>query len=243
MAHVKQVCIIVCATIISTICQAQIGVKQAATKQPSAEPTPITNQLTGQRMTISEYSEFTKADPFAYHLVPEYDEYGQPVSYVMRQSTPEEHQKHRFRDRDPAKQPKGGQDIPPFAMTDATGKTYKSAELLGNVVVLSFWVSLDKSVWDATQETAFAEALRPYQSKTGPIVLGVFNSELPKGADAPNLKTLPFKAIPNAYGFHNKYHITTIPTIFVIDKTGKVVANLQGPGSIDKLKQVLATVL
>ncbi|GAB4037191.1 TlpA family protein disulfide reductase [Spirosoma gilvum] len=244
MALCKQALLAASLLTLSTICQAQVGVQKKIIRlnKSQNEPTPITNQETGQRMTISEYNELAKADPFAYHLVPNYDEYGQPSTYTMRPATPEEHETHRFRDRDPAKQPKAGQVIAPFVMTDTDGKTYRSGDLQGNVVVLSFWVSLDKSVWNDKQATDFAEALQLFQAKTKPVVLGVLNSEQ-RGEDSSLSKSLPFKPIANAYGFHNKYHITTIPTFVVIDKTGKVVANLQGAGSFDKLKQVLSTVL
>lgn len=242
MALCKQALLAASLLTLSTICQAQVGVQKKIIRLAKAqnEPTPIINQATGQRMTISEYNELAKVDPFAYHLVPNYDEFGQSTTYTMRSATAEEHETHRFRDRDPAKQPKAGQPIAPFVMTDVEGNTYRSADLLGNVVILSFWISLDKSVWDDKQAASFAEALRPFQSKTAPVVLGILNSEQAKGESG---KSLPFKPIPNAYGFHNKYHITTIPTIVVIGKDGKVVANLQGATSIDKLKQVLSTVL
>ena len=232
------------ATVSLILCQAQAVVQKSVVHydRKLPEPTPITNQVTGQKITMGEYSELAKADPFTYHLVPNYDEYGQSTTYTMRPATPEEHETHRFRDRDPAKQPKSGQVIAPFVMKGIDGKTYRSADLLGKVVVLSFWISLDKSIWDDKQAADFANALRPYQSETAPVVLGVFNSEQPKDISDAAIKKLPFVPIPNAYGFHNKYHITTIPTIVVIDKTGKVAANLQGAGSVEKLKQVLATV-
>ena len=107
--------------------------------------------------------------------------------------------------------------------------------------MLSFWIGLDKSVWDDKLAADFAHALAPYPSKL--LTLGIFNSEPPESLEEPALKSLPFIPVFNAYGFHNKYHITTIPTIIVIDKTGHVMANLQGAESMGKLKQVLATVM
>lgn len=240
-----------CMAIVGTISQAQVSIQ----KQPSVQKTvvarvnrqtdtsaPITDQVTGQRITMEAYSQLTKSDPFAYHLVPDYNEYGQPNAYTMRVATPEEHETHRFRDRDPAKQPKAGQLIAPFVLAGPGGQAYRSADLVGKVVILSFWISLDKSIWDDKQAADLANALQPYKGQAAPIVLGVLNSEQPKEVDETSLKKLPFVPIFNAYGFHNKYHITSIPTFIVIDKAGKVVANLQGAGSFDKLKQVLATV-
>ncbi|GAB3700199.1 hypothetical protein GCM10027592_26960 [Spirosoma flavus] len=203
------------------------------------EEKPILDQATGQRLSIDEYSQLTKNDPFAYHLVPQYDEYGQPREYLMRVSTTEEQKSHRFRDRDPAKQPKGGQVMPPFVMTGLDGKVYRSAELVGKVVILSFLISLQKEFWDEKQSADFAAALHANPSATPPVVLGVLNSEQSKDDKNPILKNLPFGPVPNAYGFHNKFHITSVPTIIVIDKSGNVAANLQGPGIYDRLKQVL----
>ena len=230
---------------VSVLCQAQVGVKKSGIRstQRAEETTPITNAVTGQRLTMEQYGELIKDDAYAWHLVPDYNEHGQPSGYMMRQATAEEHETHRFRDRDPAKQPKVGQTIAPFVMTGQDGKTYRSADLLGRVVVLSFWVSLDKPFWTDQQAQDVASALQPYPAQSGPLVLGVLNSEQPSVAEHLNIKALPFVPVPNAYGFHNKYHITVVPTIVVIDKTGKVAANLQGVGIYEKLKQILATVM
>ena len=207
------------------------------------DDTPITNAVTGQKITMDEYGKLSKAEPTAWHLVPDYNEYGQPNAYTLRATTPEERETQRFRDRDPAKQPKAGQDIAPFAMTGTNGETYRSAELTGKVVVLTFLISLDKPFWTDKQTDELTHTLQPYQSATGPLVLGVLNSEPPKTTEQASPKALPFVPIPNAYGFHNKYHITTVPTIVVIDRSGKVAANLSGPGVLERLGAVLATVV
>lgn len=220
-------------------CQAQVGVQKVAVRQKGRteirSPT-ITDQTTGKRVSMAEYSQLVKDDPYAYHLVPDYDETGQPGAYIMRVSTAEERETHQFRDRDPAKQPKVGQTIAPFVMTGTDGKTYRSADLAGQLIILSFWISLDSPFWTEKQAADFSEALRGYHSGKPPIVLGVLNSEPPK----PNVTTYPFVTIANAYGFHNKYHITGIPTFVVIEPTGKVLATIQGANSYGRLKAVLA---
>ncbi|WP_460910644.1 TlpA family protein disulfide reductase [Spirosoma areae] len=230
-----------CFITFTTLSQAQMGVQKtrAGVAQRPDRTTPILNLVTGQRMTMEAYEQLARKEPDAYHLVPDYNEYGHSNTYTLRPATPEERELHRFRDRDPAKQPKAGQPIAPFVMTGSDGKTYRSADLLGKVVILSFWIGAEKEFLSDEQRTDFATALQPYRSPTGLVVLGVLNSELPKN---PNIKSLPFTPVPNAYGFHNKYHITGVPTVVVIDKAGNVAANLQGAGVYDKLKQVLARV-
>ncbi len=227
-----------------TLSQAQVGVKKSNVSYSRRldEATPITNASTGQRMTMEQYGQLSKEDPYAYHLVPDYNEFGQSSTYTMRPATAEEHETHRFRDRDPAKQPKAGQSIAPFVMTGLDGKTYRSADLLGKVVILTFLVSLGKNFWTDQQAEDFAAVLRPYQSENAPVRLAILNSEQPKEVSNSTGKALPFVPVPNAYGFHNKYHVTSVPTFIVIDKAGKVAANIQGAGSYEKLKQVLAIV-
>ncbi len=227
-------------------CQAQeqVGVKKSNVgySQRPNEATPITNASTGQRMTMEQYGQLSKEDPYAYHLVPDYDEFGLSNTYTMRQATAEEHETHRYRDRDPAKQPKAGQPVAPFVMTALDGKTYRSTDLLGKVVILTFLVSLEKTFWSDQQTEDFVTVLKPYQLGKAPVSLAVLNSEQTKDVSNSTGKTLPFMPVPNAYGFHNKYHITSVPTFIVIDKTGKVAANIQGAGSYEKLKQVLVFV-
>lgn len=227
-----------------SVCKAQVGVQKVTVRSTprrteTTSSIPITNKLTGQPITMEQYSELTKDDPFKYHLVPEYDEFGRPKSYIMRLSTAEEHETHRFRDRDPAKQPRLGQTIAPFVMTGLDGTTYRSADLLGKVVILSFWISLNKEFWTDKQKSAYTDAVSVYKSTQKPVQIAVLNSEPTKAADNPAAEKLPFVAVPNAYGFHEKYHVTGIPTIVVIDKAGKVLANLQGATVYEQLKEVL----
>ncbi|WP_338868264.1 hypothetical protein WBJ53_17080 [Spirosoma sp. SC4-14] len=222
-------------------CLAQVGVQKVAVRQNrrTKENAPaIIDQTTGKRITMAQYNQLINENPYAYHLVPDYDEFGQPSSYTLRVSTDEERETHQFRDRDPARQPKAGQLIAPFRMAGINGKTYRSADLVGQLTILSFWISLDKPFWTEKQANDLADALQAYHSDKPPVVLGVLNSEPPKV----NLDgLLPFVAIPNAYGFHSKYHITSIPTFIVIDSAGRVMATIQGANSFGRLKSVLAT--
>ncbi|GAB3641089.1 hypothetical protein GCM10027423_17250 [Spirosoma arcticum] len=206
------------------------------------ENTPLFDKKTGQRVSFQEYQQRMKNDPYAYYLEPVYDEYGKPTSYMIRPTTADEKVTHRFYDRDPAKQPKVGQPIAPFIMTGLDGKTYRSTDLLGNVVVLSFWISLEKPFWGDKQAVDFGNVVRPYQSETSPVVLGVLNSGQPQVADHLNTKTLLFMPVPDAYGFHDKYQVSTIPSFVIIDKAGKVAGFIEGP-DYEKLKQILSSVM
>ncbi|WP_461128033.1 TlpA family protein disulfide reductase [Spirosoma aerophilum] len=229
-----------------TVCQAQqvrLIRSQPGDVRRTEQVALITNQATGEKITMEKYGELSKTDPFAYHLVPTYNEFGDPTAYLMRPSTPEEHETHRFRDRDPAKQPKAGQVMAPFVMTGLDDNVYRSSGMIGKVVVLNFLVGLDKTLWSDQQNEELTTILKPYQGQNGLIALGVLNSEQAKPGKAVKQHPWPFIPVPNGYGFHNKYHITSVPTFVVIDKTGRVAATVQGAGSAEKLKQILAEVI
>lgn len=225
---------------VSTFSQAQLTIQRTGirTSNRMNRYTPIIESLTGQRITLEDYDKLIQSDPYKYHLVADYDEYGRPKAYTMRPSTDEEYNTRQFRDRDPAKQPKIGQSLAPFVMTATDEKTYRSTDLMGKVILLSFWISLDKPFWTEKEAENVTQILQPFLSNTDFVTLGVLNSEPPARATG-----FPFSPIPNGYGFHHKYHITAIPTFVVIDKTGRVIANLQGAASYEKLQQVLAAAM
>lgn len=244
MDFVKQAVLAAFLLLISSLCRGQISIQKSGIMHRFKvdETTPITDAKTGQRISFKQYNERIKDDLYGWHLMPDYDEYGKPMAFTLRPTTAEERDTHQFRDIDTTKQPKVGQPIAPFVMTGLDDKVYRSTDLTGNVVVLSFWISLDKPFWGPKQADEFANVLRPYRSETGPIVLGILNSDQPKIVEHLDNKTLPFMPVPNSYGFHRRYQINTVPTFIVIDKRGDVAAYIEGAGNYDKLKQALARV-
>lgn len=203
--------------------------------------TAVFDKESGQRVSYPEYQQRIKNDPYGYYLEPTYNEYGKRASYVMRVATADGKATRRFYGRDIAKQPKVGQLIAPFVMKGLDEKIYRSANLLGNVVILSLWISLDEPFWSSKRAVDFGNVVRPFQSETSPVILGVLNSGQPKIAVHLNTETLPFMPVPDAYGFHGKYQITAIPTFIVIDKMGKVAAFIEGP-DYERLKQTLSSI-
>lgn len=92
-------------------------------------------------------------------------------------------------------------------------------------------------------ETAnqYADAIRPFRSETDPISLGILQSGKDEVVSTMNNETLPFIAIPNFYGFHRKFHVTTGPSFLVIDRNGVVADFIEGY-DYERLKQVLTKV-
>lgn len=214
------------------------GIRQ---EMPIDESTKIVDKTTGKVVSLQGLQRLIKTDPYAYHLEPVFNEYGQVASYTLRPTTAEEKETHQFHDRDPALQPKVGEPMPEFVMKGIDDKVYRLSELKGHVVIVSFWISLRKPFWTPNQAKSFADALRPHQSETDPISLGVLQESKEAIVDVMTTETLPFIAIPNAYGFNRKFQVTTGPTFIVIDRAGKVAAYLEGY-AYDQLQKTLKAV-
>lgn len=206
-----------------------------------SETTPITDKATGKAISYEVYQQRMKADPYAYHLEPIYNEYGSPAAYTIRPTTPEEHDTHQFQERNPDNRPKVGEAIPLFSMKDINGAVYRSTELKGRVVVLSFWISMRKPFWGPQQAKAFADAIRPYQSATGLVALGVLQDSAEDVSKVMVTETLPFVPVPNAYGFHKKFEVFALPSFIVLDKAGSVAAFIDG-ADYKELSSVLTRV-
>ena len=131
--------------------------------------------------------------------------------------------------------------MPECAMMGINDKVYRLSELKGHVVVLSFWVSLTKPFWSPTWAKAFADALRPHQSETDPVLLGVLQASKKSVAKVMATETLPFVPIPDSYGFHQKFHVISVPSFIVIDRLGKVAAYIDG-AKYDELQKVVQAV-
>ncbi|RRA99170.1 peroxiredoxin family protein [Larkinella rosea] len=212
----------------------QTGIRQ---EMRINENTVIFDKATGKRISDQQYRRLTKDDPFGYHLERVYDEYGQTSAYKIRPATPEERETHSFRPTAEGR-PKVGETIPLFVMKGLDGKVYRSTDLQGRVVVLSFWISLKKPFWGVNQAKSYADILKPYQSDTGPVSLGIFAESKESLDEFMARESLPFIPIPDSYGFNGKFHVTNMPAFIVIDRTGKVAAYMDGP-DYEELKNVL----
>jgi len=206
------------------------------------ETTRIVDQTTGKPIAYAEYMDLMKRDANAYYLEPMPDEYGEFSAYKIRLKTADERATGQLNMRDRTQQPKVGEPIPAFIMKGIDGNVYRSAELKSRVVILSFWISLRKPFWSAEQSKRLAQVIQPYQSETDPLVLGVVNDSKEEIEAILANQALPFIPVPNSYGFHKRYNVLSTPSFVVIDRAGNVAAYLEGPGSYERLQQVLKTV-
>ena len=202
------------------------------------ETTQIIDKSIGQRISYKTYRELMDKDRYGYYLSPVIDKYGQPSAYTLRPTTAEERETNSIRDIDTTLRPKVGEQMPEFVMKGINGTDYQSTALTGRVVVLSFWVSLNKPFWGPGQAKGFADILQPYQLKDGLISLGIVQESKEAIAKFMDTETLPFIPIPNSYGFNKKFQVTTSPTFIVINRSGNVAAFVEGQ-NYDQLRKVL----
>lgn len=205
------------------------------------ENTRIFDKTSGQQVSFKAYRELVSKDPNGYHLEPIIDEYGQASAYTLRPTTPEERETHMFKSFDTSLRPKVGQPMPEFSMKGIDDKVYRLSELRGRVILLSFWISLAKPFWGPNQAKAFGNVLRPYQSETDPISLGILQESKDVIDNVMTTETLPFIPVPESYGFNQKFQATTGPSFIVIDRAGKVAAFIEG-ANYDQLQKVLQAV-
>lgn len=198
----------------------------------------IIDKVTGRKISYDEYRTLTKNDMNAYRLENLYNEFGEIDSFRLRPATTEERGDNRTYGKDLTLRPKIGEVMPLFVMKGLDGKTYRSSDLKGNIVVLSFWLQLKRPFWDVGITRQMQDILKPYLGADDFISLGTLDESREDLEKFIVSQPLPFIPVPNAYGFNEKFAITTVPSFIVIDKSGNVAAYIEGY-AFDELKKAL----
>ncbi|MFA3782259.1 peroxiredoxin family protein [Melioribacteraceae bacterium 4301-Me] len=119
-------------------------------------------------------------------------------------------------------------NAPDFTLPTTDGKTLKLSDFKGKVVIIDFWATwcppCRKGIPDLIE-------LKKKFGKKGLEIIGVSVDQDTKDQVVPFIKQYGIN-YPVVYGNNNVYRayggIEAIPTTFVIDKTGKIVASYQG---------------
>ena len=219
-------------------CFGQIEIQNAGVpyQMKINETTPITDKATGNKISYQDFVRMTKEDRRAYSLEPVINEYGQPGAYELRRVTKEEYETGQITNLDLTKRPKPGETLPLVVLKGMDGQEYRSTDLKGRVIVLGFWMTFKRPFWDAGRAKEFENILKPYGSSIA--TFGILECSKQEVSEAMAVGSLPFTPIPDSYGFHKKFVITTIPSFIVVDKEGKVVAYIEGT-EVNELKKAL----
>ncbi len=188
--------------------------------------TKIYDKETGRRVSFEEFSQINRNASDGFHLVPQFDEYGNSAYYVMRTKTKEERETGHIYTQEDYKKPAIGQTLPPFIMQGVDGKTYSSEELKGKYVLLSFWIRLGKPFFRGDSETKDLVALAEIARKRGiPLVsLGTTSDGKEECQEATDTFTLGFVPVPESYDFMKRYGVFRPGTYFLISSEGTLLA-------------------
>lgn len=186
------------------------------------ENTIIYEEATGRRITIDEFAQINRDTPKDFRLVPEINEYGKPAYYLLKKRSKEERETGRFNPYEDRKRPEIGQTLAPFVMEGADGKTYRSEDLKGNFVLLSFWVLLRKPFFQGNKDTEDIVALREKAQAKGVklVSLGITHDSREEVLAAMDEYNLGFIPIPNARGFSQKYSMPNPKSYMLIGPDG-----------------------
>ena len=140
-----------------------------------------------------------------------------------------------------------GAQAPNFKINDSQGKSFELSNLKGSYVLIDFWAS-----WCAPcrRENPLIVDLYKKYHPMGLEIVGVSLDDTTKGKNgkadwltAINQDGLMWKQVSQLKGFESSvctdYGITSIPSTFLIDKKGVIIArNLRGTILTNKLKEI-----
>ena len=130
------------------------------------------------------------------------------------------------------------QPAPDFELKNLEGEKVHLADLRGRPVLLSFWAS-----WcgPCRRELPELSKLSKEYREKGLVILGVNDEGKSIARKYAELTGLAFQTLDDS-GFkaHRLYRVHSIPTLFLIDKNGKIVLFLKGAREPERLRASLA---
>jgi peroxiredoxin len=132
------------------------------------------------------------------------------------------------------------QPAPDFELKTLDGEKVRLADLRGRPVLLSFWAS-----WcgPCRRELPQLSALLQEYKDKGLVVLGINDEDKGKARKYAGEAGLVFQTLDDSSSkVHRLYRVRSIPTVFLIDRNGKIVLFLRGAKEPAKLRASLSSV-
>jgi peroxiredoxin/outer membrane lipoprotein-sorting protein len=130
-----------------------------------------------------------------------------------------------------------GQAAPDFELRTLGGEKVRLGDLRGRPVLLNFWAS-----WcgPCRKELPVLSLLHLDYEARGLVILGVNDEGRGTASQAARQMKLPFDTLDDgARKAHTLYRVQSIPSIFLIDRDGRVVRYLRGAQSEQALRAAL----
>ncbi len=134
-----------------------------------------------------------------------------------------------------------GRNSPDILLPDPNGKDIALSSLDGKVVLLQFWAAEDQN--SRLLNPLLVEAYKKYKSKGLEIYqvnVGENRSEWVDAIDSDKLKWINVSDMEGCVQAVHAYNVKSVPTNYLLDREGKIVAkNLSGPNLDKALAQLL----
>lgn len=186
------------------------------TQNPDLE-SRLFNSQTGKLMTGEEIKQL-KAEIPNFRYEPVYDLEGKVEKYLFDPADPQ-----KVIRRNPELQPKVGELFPEFVVHTVKEEKITSSSLRGKWTLLYFQTSL--SSLHREQFDQLTKDLKKAQEKTDLTAVAIFAYDESIEALVENQ---PIEGVKKGNGFFQKFHLISMPTVFLINPEGKIEGKFEG---------------
>ncbi len=134
-----------------------------------------------------------------------------------------------------------GENSPDIVLPDPAGKEIALSSLRGKIVLLQFWAAVDRG--SRIQNPVLVDLYKKYKSKGFEIYQVSLDQNRAEWVDAIDQDKLSWVNVGDMEGSviaARTYNITAVPSNYLLDKEGRIVAkNLQGPALDKAVKKLL----